>query len=206
MQSRFQRFLRLLLTGYQCLPEPWRQFTRRSGSSKSSSILNEPGNGPSDPSENPTIIGPNGLALIKQFEGLKLTAYHDIAGVPTIGYGHTGIDVTHEDVRNGLTITEREAETILLNDINRFERCVSAAVKQKITQNQFDAMVSLAYNVGCIGFSNSTVLRKLNAGDDHAAANAFLLWNKATIDGKLTEVPGLTRRRKAERELFLRRD
>jgi lysozyme len=148
-------------------------------------------------------ISNNGLALIKQFEGVKLDAYPDPAtgAAPwTIGYGHTG-----PEVRPGLRWTQAQADQALLADVARFERDVTQLVTVVISQNQFDALVSFAYNVGsdidadniAEGLGDSTLLHKLNAGDVEGAAAEFPKWNKQKL-------PGLTRRRAAERDLFLR--
>lgn len=145
-------------------------------------------------------IGAAGLALIKSFEGLRLTAYLCPAGVPTIGYGHTGLDVSHADVAAKWTITEAQAEEILRRDLGRFEKAVASCIARPLTQNQFDAMVSLAFNIGAAAFRGSSVVRRFNAGRTTEAADAFLLWNKA--GGKV--LPGLVRRREAERALFLK--
>jgi lysozyme len=138
-----------------------------------------------------------GLRLIQKHEGLRLKAYRCPAGVWTIGWGHTG-----KDVRPGKVITKDEAEALLRRDLDRFERAVDRAVKVEMTQPQFDALVSFAYNVGETGMAKSTVVRRLNAGNERGAADAFLMWNKAK--GKV--LPGLTRRRKEERKLFLEAD
>lgn len=132
---------------------------------------------------------------IKTAEGLRLTAYKDGGGVWTIGYGHTG-----SDVREGLTIPLSEAERLLTRDLRVAEGHVNDAVKVKLTQNQFDALVSFVYNVGGGAFRSSTLLKLLNAGDYEGAANQFPRWNKD--NGKV--VNGLTNRRHEERELFLR--
>lgn len=138
----------------------------------------------------------NGIALIREFEGCRLEAYPDPAtgGEPfTIGVGHTG-----SDVYPGLMITEEQADELLRRDLARFERCVDGLVDH-ITQNQFDACVSLAFNIGCANFRTSTLCRKLREGDDIGAAQEFLRWNKA--NGRV--MAGLTRRRQAEMNLFL---
>lgn len=133
---------------------------------------------------------------IKTAEGLRLTAYKDGGGVWTIGYGHTGADV-----REGLTIPLSEAERLLTRDLRVAEGHVNDAVKVKLTQNQFDALVSFVYNVGGGAFRSSTLLKLLNAGDYGNAADQLLRWNKD--NGKV--VDGLTNRRREERELFLRK-
>lgn len=138
-----------------------------------------------------------GIALIKEFEGLVLTAYPDPAtgGEPfTIGYGHTG-----PEVRRGLTITEARAEEVLRDDLERFERCVNKAVGDHVNESEFSACVALAFNIGCGAFEKSTLVRLIKAGDMDGAAEQFLRWDKA--GGKT--MAGLTRRRQAERALFL---
>ena len=140
-------------------------------------------------------ISDAGIALIKSFEGLRLEAYPDPAtgGDPwTIGYGHTG------EVRPGMVITEAEAEQLLRQDIVQFEMCVNRLLQVTVTQGQFDALVSFAFNLGCANLRKSTLMRKLNAGDAEGAAAEFLVWNRAA--GRV--MAGLTRRREAERDLF----
>jgi len=142
-----------------------------------------------------------GIAIIKEFESLKLTAYLCPAKVWTIGWGHT------KGVREGDRITLEQAEALLADDLAGFERDVEELVRVPVTDNQFSALVSFAFNVGsdmnhddiAQGLGDSTLLRKLNAGDTAGAAAEFLRWNRA--GGKV--LSGLTRRRKAERELFL---
>lgn len=131
--------------------------------------------------------------IIKDAEGLELTAYKCPAGRWTIGHGHTG-----SDVWPGLTITKPEAEALLEKDLRRFEKGISEMVKVELTQGQFDALVSFTFNVGLEAFKNSTLLKKLNAGDYEGAAEQFQRWNKA--GGKT--LLGLIRRREAERKLF----
>ncbi len=140
----------------------------------------------------------NGVELIKRFEGLELEAYQDIAGIWTIGYGHTG-----PDVQPGMKISERDAEELLRRDLKPREQAVDGAVKVPLNQNEFDALVSFVYNVGASAFRGSTALKRLNKGDRTGAADALTWWNKATVGGVLREVLGLTRRRAAEKALFL---
>lgn len=139
-----------------------------------------------------------GIALIKQFEGCKLTAYQDSVGVWTIGYGWTQ-PVDGKPVRAGMTIKQETAERLLKTGLVSYESDVSRLVEVGLTQGQFDALVSFTYNLGARSLSTSTLLRKLNAGDYAGAADEFLRWNKA--GGKV--LSGLTRRREAERALFL---
>lgn len=136
-----------------------------------------------------------GLRLTEGFEGLRLTAYFDVRGVLTIGYGHTGHDVVP-----GLTITPEQAEILLRSDILAAAHCVQSAVTlQTINQHQFDSMVDFTFNVGRTNFLTSTLLKRVNAGDINGAADEFLRWNKA--GGRVFD--GLVRRRTGERALFL---
>ncbi|MCU2432368.1 lysozyme [Enterobacter kobei] len=139
-----------------------------------------------------------GIALIKEFEGCRLTSYQDSVGVWTIGYGWTQ-PVDGKPIRAGMTIKQETAERLLKTGLVSYESDVSRLVKVDLTQGQFDALVSFTYNLGARSLSTSTLLRKLNAGDYAGAAEEFLRWNKA--GGKVLN--GLTRRREAERALFL---
>ncbi|MGL6100366.1 MAG: lysozyme [Fusobacteriaceae bacterium] len=139
-------------------------------------------------------IGSAGINMIKRFEGSKLTTYVCEGGKKTIGYGHT------KTAKTGMTITQQQAEDLLISDLKFFEQKVSEMVKTKITQNQFDALVSFCYNVGSGNLQTSTLLRKLNAGDYPGAAEEFPRWNRA--GGKVLN--GLIKRREAEKELFLK--
>ncbi|XQQ05069.1 MAG: lysozyme [Leptolyngbya sp. IPPAS B-1204] len=141
-------------------------------------------------------INAKGLRLLKSFEGLRLQAYQDSVGVWTIGYGTTS------GVRPGMVITEAQAEALLRRDLDRFERAVSDLVKVPLSDDQFSALVSFTYNVGEGALASSTLLRLLNQRNYQGAADQLLRWDKA---GGST-LPGLTRRRKAERALFLGQD
>lgn len=134
-----------------------------------------------------------GFELIKRFEGCKLTSYHDLVGVLTIGYGHTG-----RDVHEGQTITQAQADDLLWRDVRAAENCVNAEVKVDLTQSEFDALVSFTFNLGCGRLRSSTLLRKLNDSDFDGAAAEFKRWDRA--GGQV--VAGLTRRREAEAEMF----
>lgn len=144
-----------------------------------------------------------GRKLIEQREGVELTAYKDSAGIWTIGVGHTSAAGAPK-VSSGMKITAAEASEILSRDLATFEAAVSSAVKVPLNQNEFDALVSFTFNVGAGAFKGSTLLKRLNAGDRKAAADQFLVWNKITINGKKQELDGLTKRRKSEREQFLK--
>lgn len=142
--------------------------------------------------------GPSGIDLIKSFEALELVAYKDIADVWTIGYGHTKTAVP------GMRITGAEAEELLQLDLIPGERAINSVVKQGLSQNQFDALSSLAFNIGPTALAGSTVVKRINShGAGEYAAKAILWWNKATVGGVFKEVRGLTRRRQAEYSLFM---
>lgn len=142
-----------------------------------------------------------GVRLIQQFEGLRLRAYQDAVGVWTIGWGSTRYR-NGDKVRPGDTITEPEAEALLRATLETYEQGVLAAVTAPLSQAQFDACVSLAYNVGVSAFANSTLVKHLNAGRVAEAADEFRRWNRA--GGRV--LAGLTRRREVERALFLNGD
>ena len=142
-------------------------------------------------------MGEAGKSLIKEFEGFRAQAYVCPAGVMTVGYGTTRIK--GKLVKSGMKITTEEADVFLEEDLKNFEDAVNQSVLVELTQNQFDAIVSLVYNIGVGNFQKSTLLKKLNGGQYEDAAEQFLRWDKAS--GK--SLPGLSRRRKAERKLFL---
>ena len=137
-------------------------------------------------------IGPQGLALIKSFEGCKLAAYLDSVGVPTIGYGHTS------GVFMGDSCTQAQADAWLAEDLKEAERCVNDAVTVPLTQHEFDALVSFTFNLGCGNLRKSTLLQKLNNSDYKGCGVEFRRWDKAGGQA----LAGLTRRRLAEEQLF----
>ncbi|MGC1307903.1 MAG: lysozyme [Phormidesmis sp.] len=145
----------------------------------------------------PKRTNTNGLLLIKSFEGLRLKAYRDAVGIWTIGYGTT------RGVKPGMQISEAQAEQFLQQDLARFEQAISDVINVPVNDNQFSALSSFTYNVGPGAFRSSTLLRLLNEGHDlRSTADQLLRWDKA--GGK--PLAGLTRRRKAERSLFLGED
>ena len=137
-------------------------------------------------------VSDKGLALIKEFEGCKLTAYQDIVGVWTIGYGHT------KAVMRGMVITQAQADELLARDVDEHAAGVYKALQVKLEQHQFDAVASLAFNVGVNAVRNSTLIKMINRGDAKLSASQFDRWNKA--GGKV--LSGLTRRRAAERKMY----
>ena len=147
-------------------------------------------------------ISQRGVSLIKRFEGFRGVAYLCPAGVPTIGWGTTK-DVTASDVKSGRSITRADADRLLMLDLAEYETAVNMATPSaKMNQNQFDACVCFAYNIGAAGFRGSSVAKAHNRGDFAAAARAFGLWNKARVGGILKPLPGLTARRAAEAALY----
>jgi len=143
-----------------------------------------------------------GLALTKRFEGLRLVAYQDSKGVWTIGYGHT------KDVKKGDTCTREQAEKWLFEDAQSVVAAINATCVP-LSQNQFDALVDFAFNLGVTALFNSTLWRKVKIGDIIGASEQFARWNNITIyvNGSkvLKQIDGLTKRREAERILFLSR-
>jgi lysozyme len=139
-----------------------------------------------------------GLALIKRFEGLRLDAYRDAVGIWTIGYGHTSLAGAPK-VTAGLKLTEIEAHEILTRDVEVFAKGVQQAVTIELTDLQFSALVSFAFNVGLSAFKRSSVLAAVNSRDFDAVPRRLILWTKA--GGRV--LPGLVRRRAAEGALFV---
>jgi lysozyme len=136
----------------------------------------------------------DGLALTEQFEGCRRTAYRNVGGVLTIGYGHTGSDVTV-----GLTITQAQAEALLAQNVKHAAGAVNRLVTLPgLTQNEFDALVDFCLNAGCGAFAGSTLLKDLNAGNLAGAEAQFAAWSH--VSGQV--VAGLLRRRMAEEAEF----
>lgn len=139
-------------------------------------------------------VGQKGIALIQSYEKLRLRAYlPTVNDRLTIGWGHTGADVEADTVW-----TREQADAAFLADIAWVETCVNKAVTAALTQEEFDALCSLCFNIGCGAFSGATLVKHLNAGDYDAASKGILAWNKE--DGQ--ELAGLTARRRAEQSLF----
>lgn len=144
------------------------------------------------------MISNKGVKLITQFEGLKLVAYLDSAGIWTIGYG-TIVYPSGIKVKKGDKCTIKQAEEYFTHDLERFEDAVDDLVKSNINQNQYDSLVSLAYNIGIGAFSNSTLLKKVNKNpNDKSIASEFLKWDKVTVNGVKKSISGLTYRRQKE--------
>lgn len=171
--------------------------------------LNLP-NGPSNANQIPVInyapanqltFSQNGVDFLIAQEGFETKAYLDSAGILTIGVGH--VILPGEEYLESATLTTQEVQNLLIADLGTYVNKVRQKVNVSVTQNMFDAMVSLCFNIGVNGFANSSVLSKINQGYYFQAADAFLLWNKITINGKLVVNAGLQARRNRERTLFL---
>lgn len=134
-----------------------------------------------------------GIDLIKHFEGCRLKAYRDIIGVWTIGYGHTGLDVSPN-----LVINQEQAESLLKKDLVNFEENLSKMITTELNQNQFDAIMDFTYNVGLGNFQRSTLCKKINERNFKAATDQFERWSRA--GGNV--IPNLIKRRTKEKELF----
>lgn len=137
------------------------------------------------------------VALIAEFESCRLRAYRCPAGVWTVGWGETA------GVAPGMVWTQAQADQRFCDSLIAFTQQVQQLLTAHAEPNQLGALVSLAYNIGMAAFTRSSVLKAHNAGDAQAAARAFGLWNKARVNGVLTVLAGLTRRRAAEAALYL---
>ena len=137
------------------------------------------------------------VPFICAFEGLYTYAYRDPVGIPTICFGHI------EDVKMGDTMTKEECKQLLLDDLPRYEAGVQRCIKVPMSDKRHAAILSFTYNVGEGALCKSSIARRLNAGDVEGGCNALLLYNKATLSGNLIVLPGLTRRREAERKLCI---
>ena len=148
------------------------------------------------------IINQRTIDLLKQWEGCKLTAYQDVAGVWTIGYGTTANAGVGIEPHEGMTITQAQADELLHKTLDKFAPAVFSRITVPVTSNEFGACLLLSYNIGLGAFAKSTVLRELNKGNKAGASAAFHMWNKA--GGKV--VKGLVARRAAEAELFMSKE
>jgi lysozyme len=138
-----------------------------------------------------------GYNLIKKYESLQLKAYKCPAGIWTIGYGHTGVGVNQ-----GKQITESLANEILISDVSKVEKKINE-LGLNFNQNQFDAIVSLTFNIGFGNLRISTLLSKAKVDvNDKSILFEFSRWNKGRVNGVLKELPGLTKRRKEESDLY----
>lgn len=146
-----------------------------------------------------TKIGQKGLELIKSFEGLKLKPYLCPAGIATLGFGNTYYPDGKKVKLSDPAITKQEAEELLKHLVVSYEKAVDSFCRDDISQNQFDALVSFAYNVGVGNLQKSTLIKKVNANPQDSTIRAeFMKWNKAAS----RVLTGLTRRRTAEANLY----
>ena len=143
------------------------------------------------------------IALIKEFEGFESQAYIDTNGMPVIGYGLS--QIAGQPVRVGDRISPQQADLALKAHLQEIYRELDRIIRVRLSDRQLSAIASIAFNVGINSIERSTLVKKVNAKDYHGAANEFLRWNKANVRGRLVQLPGLTRRRQAERKLFLER-
>lgn len=152
-------------------------------------------------------LSPAGIEELKKSEALRLKAYQDQTGKWTIGYGHTG-KVGGVPVQAGMTITKEQADELFKQRLPEFENAINNNVKANLSQNQFDALTSLAYNIGTGGFAKSSVVGHLNNGNYQGAADAILQYSKSknAQTGQLEFNQGLYNRRQRERTLFLGED
>jgi lysozyme len=152
-------------------------------------------------------ISENGKKLLAEWEGFETQVYKDVAGLPTIGVGHLltqderssgKIEITGQAVRYSNGITEQQVYDLLDQDLDRFEETVNQRVKVPLEQNQFDALVSFSFNVGVGAFSDSTLLKRLNARDHAEVPNQLRRWVRS--GGQV--VRGLVNRRELEIQLW----
>lgn len=141
-------------------------------------------------------LNENGINLVKQFEGLSLNVYHDIAGFLTVGYGHKVL--SSDDLRWGDQISQQTADDLLAKDLEIASNELKSVLKVELNENQFSALASFVYNLGINNLEHSHLLKMINANSLMAAASEFEKWDHS--NGAV--VPGLLRRRIAERDLF----
>lgn len=142
----------------------------------------------------------NGIKFLKDREGFRATPYKDTGGKLTIGFGHL---VKPGEVFGALSSVE--ATALLERDVAIAETCINNFVREPLNQNEFDALISFVFNLGCANFKGSTLLKLLNKGDFDAAANEFVKWCHVTdVEGVHIRDIGLLNRRNLEKELFLR--
>ena len=144
----------------------------------------------------------NLIGYLKLKEGFEPKVYKDIAGYPTIGYGHklTQAEIAGQTFAAG--VTQAQALKLLKQDLIPTEKTVNKGVQVPINQNQFDALVDFTYNVGSGNFLTSTALKKINQSDWESVADALALFNKVTVNGKKVVSRGLAKRRAEEGEIF----
>lgn len=144
------------------------------------------------PHDRKAHVSQGGLELIKHFEGCQLTVYEDVGGNATVGYGHR----TARKI--GSTITQQQADKLLMDDVRKVQTCIREHVDIALTRNEYDALASLIFNVGCQDFTYSSLLWFLNHGDKRAAAMEFPKW----VHSRGRIIKGLINRRQAEQRIF----
>jgi lysozyme len=146
-------------------------------------------------------LSANGRAFLEQQEGVRLTVYLDVSGIATVGCGH--VVLPEDGLSVGDSITQAQCDAFLAHDVAKCEAAINGAVTVPLTQNQFDALVSLTFNIGVGGFLSSTVLRDLNAGNITDETRAFDLWDKDVQGGAKVVDAALLARRDREVALFM---
>lgn len=149
----------------------------------------------------PQPVSVTAINIVKEFEGFESQAYVDTDGTPVIGYGLSKI--AGKPVQIGDRISPEQADAALNTQLQEIQQELDKAISVEISDRQLSAITSLSFNVGVDFIEESTLVRKLNTGDYNGAANEFLRWDKANVRGQLVQMAGLTRRRQAERTLFL---
>ncbi len=149
----------------------------------------------------PQPVSSAAVDMVKEFEGFETNAYIDTDGTPVIGYGLSKI--AGNPVQIGDRISAEEANSALNSQLKVIQQELEKAIAVDLTDAQLGAIASLSFNVGVDHIGSSTLVRKINAQDYTGAADEFLRWDKANVRGKLVRLPGLTRRRQAEKQLFL---
>ena len=152
------------------------------------------------------VVFPLCMPIIKDFEGFRAAPYKDSAGIPTIGYGTIAYPDGRRVAMDDPPVTEAQASGYLSFQMSQKSSALASYLQRAAGVHQSAAMLSLTYNIGTGAFKGSSVLRDFNHDDIPGAADAFLLWDKAWINGQLVVVPGLLKRRQQERTIFLTAD
>jgi len=153
-----------------------------------------------------SAVFPFCMPLIKKFEGFRGTPYLDSAGIPTIGYGTILYPNGKSVAMTDKPVTDDEATGFLAYQMGLKSKAIAPMLQKAASLHQAAAMLSLTYNIGTSAFQSSSVLKRFNLGDIPGAADAFLMWDKATVDGQRVVIDGLHNRRVAERTIFLTAD
>lgn len=189
---------------FSSVPQPERQAINSNGISLSVAhiaLVNKNPNFISEQKTQSVPVSNHAIDLIKEFEGFEEQAYIDTDGRPVIGYGLSKIG--GKPVQIGDRISSTEADAALKRQLQEIQQQLQSSIKADLSEQQVSALASLSFNVGVDFIKQSTLVEKLNAGDYNGAADEFLRWDKANVGGRLVQLAGLTRRRQAERQLFL---